>query len=135
MNIKIFTILTVVLLLCIFSQTGYAAMYDLKEITPEVQSALENRRSRFSELEDLKQKGIVGETNKGYVENLAGDSRASSIASAENADRKTIYKAIAEQNGLTGAFDTIESVFAGVQRDKARSGMMIQEADGKWVKK
>jgi uncharacterized protein YdbL (DUF1318 family) len=135
MNMRLFTPLAIILLVCIFSLNVYAAQYDLKEITPAVQTALENRRSRFSELEDLKQKGLLGENNKGYVEALKSGDNAQAIAAAENKDRKTIYKAIAEQNNLSHAFDVIESVFAKVQRDKAQSGVMVQNPDGTWVEK
>jgi uncharacterized protein YdbL (DUF1318 family) len=112
------------------------ASYDLKERTPAVTAALEGRRDRFSEIKDLKARGALGENNRGYVEVLSGGGDVRSVANAENADRKVIYQAIVEQNGLgASALATVEGVFAGVQRDKAENGERVQEANGKWVTK
>ena len=109
--------------------------YDIKEMTPEVQAALENRRSRFDQLKDLKAQGIVGENNRGYVEVLGNDFSARSLVDSENNDRRVIYKTIEVQNNLSGALETIEKVFAQVQRDKASSGDKMQNEDGAWVVK
>ena len=109
--------------------------YDIKEMTPEVKAALENRRSRFDQLKEFKARGLVGENNRGYVEVLSYDLAANSVAESENQDRKVIYKAIEVQNNLSGALETIEKVFAQVQRDKASPGDKIQTEDGAWVVK
>lgn len=109
--------------------------YSIKHMTPEVQSALENRRGRFEQLRALKANGAIGENNHGYVDALGGGSAVQSLATAENSDRRVIYTTIGEQNGLTDALTTIESVFAQVQRDKAESGDKIQTEDGQWVSK
>lgn len=109
--------------------------YDIKEMTPEVKTALENRRGRFEELKNLKAQGIVGENNRGYAEVLGDDSSARTLVENENADRGVIYKTIEVQNNLSGALETIEKVFAQVQRDKASPGDKIQTEDGRWVTK
>jgi uncharacterized protein YdbL (DUF1318 family) len=114
---------------------SYAASYDLKEITPAVKVALENRRDRFETLSQMKRDGVIGENNKGYVDVVNDKGNAKTVVSDENRDRKVIYTAIAEQNGLTGAFQTIETVFAEVQHGKAAPGEYIQNASGAWVKK
>ncbi|HBR13984.1 MAG TPA: hypothetical protein DD723_00365 [Candidatus Omnitrophica bacterium] len=108
------------------------AKYSIKEMTPAVTQALENRKARYEELKGLKAKGTVGENNQGYVEVLVSDEAANVLADAENLDRKTIYVTIAEQNDLTNALGTIESVFAQVQRDKAEAGEKIQDESGTW---
>lgn len=119
-----------------FPQSVFAeGKYDIKEMTPEVKAALENRRSRFDELKSLKAKGVVGENNRGYVEALKNDSSVKGLVENENADRRVIYKTIEVQNNLSGAMETIEKVFAQVQRDKASSGDKIQAEDGAWVAK
>ena len=109
------------------------ANYSIKQMTPEVESALNNRRDRFEALRDLKSKGSIGENNQGYVEALSPD--AQDVATAENSDRKVIYQTIAEQNNLRDALQTIEKVFAQVQRDKAQAGDKIQLEDGSWTTK
>lgn len=106
--------------------------YSIKEMTPAVQSALESRRDRYKTLEQLKIDGVLGENSQGYVKVLKSDVGVEDVAAVENADRKVIYKTIAEQNNLSHAIETIEKVFAQVQREKAASGVMIQQEDGAW---
>ncbi|MBF0121929.1 MAG: YdbL family protein [Candidatus Omnitrophica bacterium] len=111
----------------------FAQSYDIKEMTPAVKSALEGRKARFSELKALKSQGLVGETNRGYVQVFGGDSTVKNLVASENKDRKAVYLAIIDQNNLgAGALDAVENVFAGVQRDKASSGDKIQDESGEW---
>lgn len=107
--------------------------YSIKEMTPEVKAALDVRRGQFDQLEALKNSGDIGENNSGYVQALTDNSEAKAVADTENSNRKVIYQAIADQNGLEDAIATIEKVFAQVQRDKASSGQKIQLEDGSWV--
>lgn len=109
--------------------------YNIKEMTPEVRAALDGRRDRFDQLKALKGQGAIGENNQGYVQALTGDASAKGTADAENSDRRVIYKTIEQQNNLTNAMETIEKVFAQVQRDKANPGDKIQNEDGSWVAK
>ena len=112
-----------------------AAQYTIKEMTPQVTSALENRRSRYDQLEALKREGKVGENNRGFAEAFSSESSVKSLVDAENKDRRIIYQTIAEQNELSGALSTIEQVFAQTQRDNAEAGDKIQLQDGRWVVK
>jgi len=112
-----------------------AEKYTIKEMTPQVTSALESRRDRYSELQQLKQQGKVGENNRGYVEVFANEKVVKSLVDVENSDRKIIYQTIADQNNLKDAIGVIEKVFAQTQRDKAQSGEKIQDEDGRWVTK
>ncbi len=112
-----------------------AAGYSLKEVTPAVQNALDARKKRFDRLADLKVKGMIGENNNGYVSALEKNNAAEQLADEENQNRRVIYKAIAQQNGLGKSVDIIEKVFAQVRRDKAQSGEMIQLETGDWVQK
>ena len=110
--------------------------YDIKEMTPEVKAALETRKTRFGELKALKAQGFVGENNRGYTEALGGGAYVMTLVADENRDRKFVYQTIVDQNGLNeDALATVESVFAGVQRDKASSGDKIQDAAGNWTAK
>jgi uncharacterized protein YdbL (DUF1318 family) len=110
--------------------------YDIKEMTPEVKSALEARKVRFGELKALKAQGFVGESNRGYTEALGGGAYVMTLVADENKDRKFVYQTIVDQNGLNeGALAAVESVFAGVQRDKASPGDKVQDAAGTWMTK
>ena len=109
--------------------------YTIKEMTPEVMSALGNRRNRYDELEKLKQQGKIGENNRGYVEVFSDEENIKTLVEAENRDRKIIYQTIADQNNLKEALGTIEKVFAQTQRDNAEPGSKIQLKDGRWIVK
>jgi uncharacterized protein YdbL (DUF1318 family) len=125
-----------VVLLTASMTAALAATYDIKELTPQVKAALDARRSRFEQLSGLKSQGKIGENNSGYVQVLSGGDDVGDIVNAENKDRKFIYSAIVEQNGLpSGALTTVEKVFAQVQRDKASAGDSIQDESGSWIKK
>lgn len=108
------------------------AQYEIKDMTPAVRQALDQRRERFEEIKAFKAKGVIGENNQGYLEVLISESRASELARAENYDRLVIYKTIVEQNNLHGAMGTVEKVFAQVQAGKAASGEMVQTEAGRW---
>lgn len=119
-----------------FNQVRAEKNYDLKEITPTVQAALDGRKSRHHDLRAFKKEGLIGENNHGYVEALGGGGDVRSIVDAENKDRHAIYNAIVEQNHLpSSALSTIEAVFAATHREKAGPGIKIQEADGRWITK
>ncbi|MBF0478893.1 MAG: DUF1318 domain-containing protein [Candidatus Omnitrophica bacterium] len=134
---KKISILSLLVLGLMLANAGlvFAAQYDLKQMTPEVQQALDSRKSRFSELESLKTAGKIGETNQGYVQALSGDSQAASVASQENSDRRVVYQTIAEQNGIADQISIVERVFGQVQKDKAAPGVKVQNEDGSWVTK
>ncbi len=120
---------------CFTATPTYATEYNLKQMTPEVEEALLNRKARFDELESYKAKGIIGENNQGYVELLGDDAQARDIVKVENKDRKTIYQTIAEQNGITDQIGDIGKVFAQVQHEKAEVGYKIQNSNGEWKEK
>lgn len=111
----------------------YAQDYDIKELTPAVRSALDARKARFPEIKLLKTQGLIGENNRGYVEALNGGKEVTKLVAAENKDRRNVYEAIVEQNNLgPEALETVEIVFARVQREKAEPGEKVQDASGRW---
>ena len=112
-----------------------AGQYDIKQITPAIESAISNRKARFSQLQDLKSQGAVGEDNQGFVEELRPGA-SGGLVPAENNDRNVIYEAIATQNQLgPNGIETVKKAFADVQRDKARPGDSIQLPSGERVQK
>ena len=131
------SLFTAALVLLTAASLCMAANYDFKQMTPEIQLALKGRQSRYHELQSLKQAGVIGENNKGYVTNLKdGDSAAGALAASENSDRRVIYEALAEQNklGNTGLLE-VQKAFAEVQDGKASPGERIQSAAGDWKRK
>ncbi len=114
----------------------YAASYDLKTMTPEVQQAIGSRQERYSEIQNLKSNGAIGETNQGYLGVIQVMGNAQMIVAEENRDRRVVYQTISEQNQLGGqGLALIESIFAEVLAGKANSGEWIQNSSGQWVKK
>ncbi|MBP9854018.1 MAG: YdbL family protein [Candidatus Omnitrophica bacterium] len=132
---SIMTMMFIILSIGNISTISSAAEYNIKQMTPGVTAALESRRARYDQLQDYKKQGLIGENNQGYVTVLKAQGDVASIVDSENTDRKVIYETIAEQNELSGAVNTIEKVFARVQRDKAQSGDKIQLENGNWVSK
>ncbi len=129
------TILLLVMLVVVIGSAWAQGKYSIKEMTPEVQQALDARKERFSELRALKASGAVGESNQGYVIALQESVAVAALVENENRNRKVLYQTIAEQNGLQGNLSTIEAAFAQVQREKAAPGDKLQNEDGSWTTK
>ena len=119
----------------VWTHPAAAEEYMIKQMTPEVQAALDGRRNRYELLTDMKNKGLIGENNRGYAEAFSERGDVLSLVEEENRDRKVIYTTIAQQNGLTSALATIEKVFAQEQRARAQSGVKVQAEDGSWITK
>jgi uncharacterized protein YdbL (DUF1318 family) len=106
---------------------------------PEVVKASESRRQRRPALREWKNRGCIGETNKGLVVARPGEgcgSEAAPLIQAENADRKIIYDAFMKDNRIP-ASDTprVESAFAKARQERSRPGDWVQLEDGQWIKK
>ena len=76
----------------------------------------------------------IGENNRGFIEARTALSGAEeNLLSAENADRRTVYQAIARSTQSTPAE-------VGLQRaaqisKRAAKGLWLQDASGAWYKK
>jgi len=125
-------------------EIAYGEM-EIKFMTPAVETAIANRRTRLGKLEGLMVKGCIGENNSGYVEYrpcpaCKTDSQfieeVVRLIQQENQDRRIIYQTIVEQNNLgSDKLSVVEKVFSQVQRKNALSGSFIQQDDGSWIKK
>ncbi|HYD84252.1 MAG TPA: YdbL family protein, partial [Opitutus sp.] len=85
------------------------------------------------QIDQLKSSGAVGENNRGFLEVRGGGGDASSVVRAENADRETVYAAIAKQTGSSA-----EQVGRARARQIAAGsapGVWLQREDGNWYKK
>ncbi len=132
----IFLFLTFLSLASYVSQALAEANYDIKQMTPAIQQALQGRQSRFAKIQDLKAQGIIGEDNQGFVKALKNTPEAALLVLAENQARQIIYQAIVNQNQLGPAgMGKVHQVFSEVQREKARRGDYIQLASGEWIQK
>ena len=97
----------------------------------QVKAAMKERQPV---IEALWVEGKIGENNKGYVEARAELSQPEKkLVQAENADRKTVYQAIARSTQSTPQQ-------VGVQRaaqisKRAAKGLWLEDAEGKWYRK
>ena len=114
-------------------QTAYAA--ELKETSPKVKELADKLRERQPKLEGLKKAGAAGEDNRGYAalrdsEALADPGKkneAQQLIAAENADRKALYREIANDNAdQKVTLSTVERVFAQRRLMRASSGDIFQ---------
>jgi uncharacterized protein YdbL (DUF1318 family) len=90
-------------------------------------------KKRLPVLKELKAKGIVGEDNKGYLQFVGAKKEKPDVIAAENKDRKTVYAAIAKQQGTTA--ELVGKRRALQIAKKADPGEWVQDAGGNWNKK
>ena len=112
---------------------------EIRVQTPELMKAINSRRGRVAEIDQLKAKACLGESNRGLLEPRPGPGCPASLAQlvgAENADREFIYTTLMQQNNIPASDAArIHAAFAKANRDRARSGEWIQQENGQWVKK
>lgn len=89
---------------------------------------------RISAIDALKDRGLVGENNQGFLEPRGsltpGDQK---VVSDENADRRAVYAAIAAQTGASA--DDVGHRRAEQIAGASKAGVWIQAADGSWSQK
>jgi uncharacterized protein len=113
---------------------GYfiADAYAQEGLGPDVEQAAMRRKERRSELAGAESRGAIGENKSGMVEIRNGDGSLQGLVSAENQDRTTIYRAVAQKNGA--AIEDVQKLYAKRLQSDAPSGTPIEGPDG-WAKK
>ncbi|MFA5057132.1 MAG: YdbL family protein [Opitutaceae bacterium] len=89
---------------------------------------------RLPAVDALKDRGLVGENNRGYLEargSLSGDE--GKMVSAENTDRATVYAAVARQTGSSS--DQVGRTRARQIGQNSKSGVWLQDESGHWYQK
>jgi len=84
-------------------------------------------------IDSLKATEIVGENNNGFLEFIGNKKEKEDVVQAENADRQTVYKDIANQEGSTAEW--VGKRRAMQLEEKTESGQWVQNQEGKWYKK
>jgi uncharacterized protein YdbL (DUF1318 family) len=100
-------------------------------------SELQERfKNRLPQLRAGKSSGTIGETAAGFVEAVEGkqpDEKLRKVVDEENADRRELYKLIAEKEKTT---DDKVAERNGIRNfEKAGSGEMLKDKDARWRKK
>lgn len=91
-------------------------------------------RERVAQVDALKVAKLVGENNKGFLEQrgtLAPEQLQ--LMNAENSDRRTLYSILATRLGLTVA--VVGSQRAEQIRNNSARGVQLQASDGSWYEK
>ncbi len=115
---------------------------------PEVVKAYEEMRGRLPVLDQLRDDGIVGETNQGLVtvRDPARIADRQGVVDAENASRKTVItgmaRAILKRAGrpetpanMGQVLGKAAATYAQTKQEMARPGWWIQLPNGRWVQK
>lgn len=89
---------------------------------------------RLDSLGGLKDRGVAGENNRGFLE-IRGNASGSDqqVISDENADRRTVYAALAAQTGTSA--DAVGRQRAQQLSSLARRGHWVQDPNGAWRQK
>ncbi len=98
---------------------------------------------RAEQLKPYLRSGAVGISNQGLLEvrdldglGLRDKAEVRKSVDAENRDRLSLYREIAESNGLSAAdVPRIQRIFAETWIDKAEPGWQVQAKDGAWSKR
>ncbi len=90
-------------------------------------------RQRIPQVDQLKEKGAVGENNRGFLEVRGGAPDAAAIVAAENQDRQTVYAAIAARVGATP--DEVGRKRASRIAAASAPGVWLQLPNGTWYRK
>jgi len=123
MNISNIFKIHVLLIVCLIISSHTALAAGIKE----------RMKQRLQVIAELKEKGIAGETNRGYIGFVTDVSAWEEVIEAENRDRKAIYTHFAKQQKTS--LEVVEKVQARRKAEKADPGEFYQNPDGMWVRK
>jgi len=90
-------------------------------------------KARLPVIKELKAKGVIGENNTGFLEFRGGNTEKQDLVAAENDDRKSVYNAIAKQQGA--ASEVVGKRRALQIAGKAKPGEWVQDDAGTWYQK
>ena len=95
----------------------------------------QNMIKRLPRIQELKKDGLIGENQQGYLEAVQSSLPAADkeVIEAENSDRKSVYEAIARQQGTTA--ELVGKLRAKKIFEQAKSGEFLKQEDGTWKKK
>jgi uncharacterized protein YdbL (DUF1318 family) len=101
-------------------------------VSAEAAGIKDRMAARIPAINSLKDAGVVGENNLGFLE-FRGARQQERLVAEENRDRETVYQAIAKQQ-------KVSTVLVGQRRakmiaDNGRQGHLFQKPDGSWYEK
>jgi len=100
----------------------------------DVAAAKQRIAARQAQVDSLKSSGLIGEANTGFLAERASLNGAQkAVLTAENADRKVLYAAVAAKSGIPTS--EVGKRRADQIRAGSAAGIWIQQPDGSWKKK
>lgn len=90
-------------------------------------------KARIPAITALKNKGVVGEDNKGFLAYVGSTKENPKLVNAENSDRKKVYQAIAKKT--KGDAAVVGQRRAAQIAEKSAKGHWYQDKAGKWQQK
>ncbi|NOQ34579.1 MAG: DUF1318 domain-containing protein [Methylococcaceae bacterium] len=121
---------------------AHAAEANLSIDSPEIRRLQAAMKTRFNALKGFYSKGFVGIKKDGLITvkdaaavPLKERNKVKKLVSAENSDRESLYKAIANANGHPDWYGQIKSTFATRWVSNAQAGWWYQTSNGSWKKK
>jgi uncharacterized protein YdbL (DUF1318 family) len=119
-----------------------AAAPDFSVNTPEIRRLQAGMTQRHGKLEAFYNSGAIGFDASGLVSwrdqnavSIKERGALNGLLKAENSDRNSLYRAIADANGHPEWEKDVRSVFAKKWIEKAKSGWWYQQANGSWKQK
>jgi uncharacterized protein YdbL (DUF1318 family) len=116
---------------------GLLAVFLLSTFALAVAGELENAQqriaSRLAAVSSLKEKGVLGENNRGLVEVRQPEAGADKVAADENSDRGVIYAELAKKTGATA--ESVGKTRAKQIAANSKPGLWVQDESGQWRKK
>ena len=91
---------------------------------------ISRQAKRGAEIGQLKQDGVIGETDEGYLDSVKGSSNE--VVNAENGDRRELYGIIAKETGETA--ENVAKHAAERHFKRAKKGEYLKYS-GKWRQK
>ena len=89
--------------------------------------------ARIPTINSLKNKGIIGENNQGFLEYRGSGKPQKELIDAENNDRKLVYRVIGKKQNAPAAL--VGQRRAKQIAEKGKAGQWFQKPDGSWYKK
>lgn len=113
----------------------FAVLVCLLLLTPAAQAASikDRMKDRLPEINTLKDQGLVGENNRGFLEYRTGKKVKENLVASENSDRQTVYEAIGKSQGAPA--DLVGKRRAKMIAENGQAGHWYQKPDGSWYRK
>ncbi len=96
-------------------------------------SIRDDMAARSHEVKALKDSGLAGEDNLGFLELLVADETHRPLVNAENRDRLAVYEAIGKSQGVDTVL--VGKIRAEMIAGNGTSGQWLQKADNTWYRK